>query len=129
MPVTVTRPSPRIRLGELLQALRPGQLVAAQRADRGARLGEPLGGQVVGALDGVDDLGIGAAVARQQPRALELERERRQRVREHVVHLARHAPALGGGRRLGVRGARLAQLLDQLLGPFAALEHLAAAGG
>ena len=57
---------------------------------------------------------------RQQPRALELQRERGQRVGEHVVQLARDAAALGQRRRLGVRGARLAQLLDQLLGLVAA---------
>ena len=68
----------------------------------------------------VDDLRVGAAVAGEQPRALELQRERRQRVREHVVHVARDAAALGQRGRLGVRGARLAQLLDQRLGLVAA---------
>ena len=72
-----------------------------------------------------DHLGVGAAVARQQPRALELQRERRQRVREHVVHVAREPAALGQRGGLGVRRARLAQLLDQRLGLVAAGAQLA----
>ena len=70
---------------------------------------------MVRALEALDHLGVGAAVARQQPRALELQRERGERVREHVVQLARDAAALGQRGRLGVRGARLAQLLDERL--------------
>jgi hypothetical protein len=80
----------------------PGHLVAAQRADRGARLVEAVGREVVRALDRRDDLGVGVAVAREQPRALELQRQRRQGVREHVVHVAREPAALGQRRRLGV---------------------------
>jgi hypothetical protein len=106
---------------ELLEALRPRQLVAAQGGDGVARLGQPVGGQPVGVLDGVDDLGIRVTVARQQAGALELQREGGERVGEHVVHVARDAPALGQRHRLRVRGARLAQLVDQLLGLLPAL--------
>ena len=101
MPVTVTRHVSPNASASCRRRSGPGSS-SPRRAPIAARASrEPVGGQVVGALDAVDDLGVGAAVARQQPRALELERERRQRVREHVVHLARHAAALGGGRRLG----------------------------
>ena len=65
---------------------------------------------MVRALQALDHLGVGAAVAGEQPRALELQRERAQRVREHVVQLARHAAALGQRRRLGVGGPGLLQL-------------------
>ena len=61
---------------------------------------------MVRALDRRDDLGVGVAVARQQPRALELQRQRRQGVREHVVHVAREPAALG--QRRPTRPARRA---------------------
>ena len=74
---------------------------------------------MVRALDRGDDLGVGVAVARQQPRALELQRERRQRVGEHVVHVAREPAALGDRGLAGGLRARLAQLLDERLGAVA----------
>ena len=95
--------------GEVLERR---QVVAAQGGDRLARLVEPGHGEVVRALEPVDHLRVGIAVARQQPRALELQGEGGERVREHVVQLARDAAALGQRGGLGVRGARIAQLLD-----------------
>ena len=52
-----------------------------------------------------------SAALRQQPCALELQRERGERVGEHVVQLARDAAALGQRRRLRVGGAGLVQLV------------------
>ena len=49
-----------------------------------------------------DQLGVGTAVACQQARALQLQCQRRQRVREHVVHLARQPPAFGRRRGAGL---------------------------
>ena len=72
---------------------------------------------MVGALEAVDHVRVGIAVARQQSRALELQGERGERVREHVVQLAGDAAALGQRGGLGVRGARIAQLLDVLPEP------------
>jgi hypothetical protein len=88
--------------------------VAAERRDRRPRLVEPRGGVAVSALDRSDDSGIGVAISGQQPRRLELDRERRQRVGEHVVQITRDPAALGERRRLGPRGARPLLLLNQL---------------
>jgi hypothetical protein len=63
---------------------------------------------------------VGVVLAREQARGLELERQRRQRVREHVVHLTRKPPPLGrrGRARLGClrgleRGVLVARLAHQ----------------
>ncbi len=111
------------RVGQRRQPVGAEQLVAAQRADRAARLVQAAGGEVVCALERTDHLGVGVAVAGDEPRALELQRERGQRVGEHVVHVAGDAAALGLGRRLGLGLLGLAQLLDELLGAVAALRR------
>ena len=79
----------------------PRHVAAAQRLDRAPRLLQPAAGEVVAALDGLDDARVGAGAAREQPRALELDGERGERVREHVVHLAREVLALAQRDRAG----------------------------
>ena len=84
-------------LGERARAPGSSSPRSAEIAERASL--SPLAGEVVGALDRRDHLRVGAAVAREQPRALELQRERRQRVREHVVHVARERGCARPARR------------------------------
>ena len=73
----------------------------------------------MGALERIDQLRI-IVVASAQPGTLELERKPRQRVREHIVHLARDAAARRARRRRpGV--ARIFELAQQALGLLLAL--------
>jgi hypothetical protein len=83
------------------------------RGDRPPRLVEATGGQAVGLVDGARDVGVDAAVVGEQAGALELERQRRERVGEDVVHLAREATALGG--RGGAGLGRLRDLEGEVL--------------
>ncbi len=62
-----------------------------------------------------DHLGVDVAVERQQARPLELHRERRERVGEHVVELARDPAALVERRRLVARQPRPLLLVEQFL--------------
>ena len=102
-------------LDQVLEPVRSGDRVAAQRFDRRPRLVESRGGVAVGAADRGDHLGVDVAVERQQAGALELHRERRERVGEDVVELARDPAALVERRRLVARQPRPLLLVEQFL--------------
>ena len=100
---------------ERREALGPGELLVTQRRNCATRLLDPAAGEAVRTLEGLDELGV--VVGRgAQSRTLELEREPRERVREHVVHFTREALALAehGGPRL--RFASLLELAQKALG-------------
>ena len=86
--------------GEQADPVGSGWLVAARASAIAAtRVGKPARRDLVSLVDRSGDLLVGAAVDGEQARALELQRERRERVGEHVVHLAREPCALGRGCR------------------------------
>ena len=105
------------RVREHADPLGSRQLIAARGGDRSACILQPAGGDVVSLVQRARDVLVGAPVAREQARALELQRQRREGVREHVVQLAREPAALSGARlrgpRLGQHVALLAQLAHQ----------------
>src|SRR5260370_41651052 len=99
------------------EALRPWQLLVAQRRDCTACVLDAATGKAVRALERLDQLGIGVG-RRAQSRSLELERESRERMREHVVHLAREPLALAEHGRLCLRFACLLELAHKALSPL-----------
>ncbi|ODV06822.1 MAG: hypothetical protein ABT15_11615 [Pseudonocardia sp. SCN 73-27] len=76
--------------------------LGAQRVHGTAGLGQPLDGEPVRAFDLLDGVVRGAVAAQHQLRALQLHRERRQRMRQDVVHVAGDAGTFGEGGRAGV---------------------------
>ena len=91
-----------------------GQLIAAGCRNRAACVLQPAGSELVRLVNRQRDLIIDPPIGGEQPRALELQGERREGVSEHIVHLARKTTALGDAR---LRGPRLSQhigLLAQL---------------
>ena len=86
---------------EPAQAVGQGTLVAAQRGDGRARVGEPVGGERARPPHGRAGA-VGVVALELRLGQLELDRERRERVGEHVVDLACDPHALGQR-----RGARL----------------------
>src|SRR4051812_20801213 len=72
---------------ELVQALRPRHVLAPQSLDRAPRLLQARAGEAVAALDRVRHVGVRAARACEQPGALQLDGERRERMGQDVVHL------------------------------------------
>jgi hypothetical protein len=105
-------------LAEVLQQggepLRSGEVVPAQGADRATGVHEAPLGQPVGAGHRVQELRVRARAVGEQARALELDDEGRERVGQHVVHLAGEAPPLldRGSVGLGVAGGL--ELLDEV---------------
>ena len=95
----------------------PGQLVAALGGDRPPRLLKAARREMMGLVNGARHLRIGLAVAREQPRGLELQRERRQGVGEYVVHLTGHPASLRGGRGAGLGSARGLELVAVFTDP------------
>jgi hypothetical protein len=109
-------------VGQPGQPLRSRQLLVAQRADPPPRVPQPGLGQVVGALQGgADPSAVRLLGRRQQPGPLQLQGERRQRMGQHVVHLAGQVLALGEGGRLHLGGPGLLELIQEPLGAPLAL--------
>ena len=91
---------------ERRKPVRSGYRVTAGRRNGAARLVEAADGKVMGSVERSNELTLDVILVCQQARALEVERQRRERMREHVVQLARDPPPLGHRRRtrLGHRG-------------------------
>ena len=117
------------RLRERGQALGPRHGLAPERLDRPPRLLQARAGEAVAALDRVRHVRVRAARACEQPRALELDGERGERMGEDVVHLPREPRPFAQLHRLRVRLAGRLQLGDgllRLLQPLARRAHAVA---
>ncbi len=97
-----------------------GQLVAAERSDRLAGAGEAVAHQLAGALDRRVQRWLRVLALGQLARRLELDRRARQRMREHVVQLARDPVALGDRRRARLLLAGVLELCEEQLRPVLA---------
>ena len=97
------------------------QRVAAQRADGLAGVGESGLDELAGAVDRVAQTRAGVFAVGELARPLQLDRGAGERVREHVVQLARDPAALGDRRRAGLLIARVLELGQQQLGLVLAL--------
>ena len=100
------------------------QLLAAQRADGLPGVGEAVPDELAGAVDRGAQLCAASLALGELPRALQLDRRAGERMREHVVQLARDPAALRDRRRPRLLLARVLELGEQQLGPVLARARL-----
>src|SRR5581483_3080230 len=99
---------------ERSEPFRPRQLLVAERCNRAARLVDSVAREAMRALERLDEVSVvmrGGA----QARSFELEREPRERVREHIVHLTREALALAEHRGVSLSLSIRLELADEAL--------------
>jgi hypothetical protein len=102
-------------LRELRQPLRPWQRLFTKRAHGSPRLAETLPRQATGSLEGGRDFRIAGPLRGQHASTFELNTQRRQRMCQHVVNLARQTGSLVERRRPNPRVPAGYHLLQQLL--------------
>jgi len=89
-----------------------------------AGVDEPGLDELASAVNRVAQRRVGVLAVGELPRPLQLDRSARERVREHVVQLARDPAALGDRRRTGLLISRVLELGEQDLGLVLALPGL-----
>ena len=109
---------------ERLELRDAGEFLAAECADGLPGVGEAVADQLAGALDRGPHLRARLLALGELARALQLDRRAGERVREHVVELARDPAALRDGRRPQLLLARVLELGEQQLGRVLARSRL-----
>ncbi len=109
---------------ERLELRNAGELLAAERADRLAGVGETVAHQFAGAVDRGTHLRACLFALGELARPLQLDRRAREGVGEHVVQLAGDPAALRDSRRLQLLLSCVLELGKQQLGRVLACTRL-----